>query len=135
MGTAPLKRSCSSSDKVRHDCEDDLLHSMFQRIEESNHNACALLTEKGLNWDKMKVRLRDIKKSAVKPVTAPYNREHQEVLIRASTYGLRFLEETGGGALLLSHDDGFIAAYLHLCRQERERYTEREGCKEGCRGY
>ena len=114
------------SDKVRHDCEDDPLYIVFKRIEESIYNACALLTAKGLNGDKMKVRLRDTrKKSAAKPESAPYSREsQQEVLIKAtsSTHRLSFLE-IGGGTLC--HDDGFIAMHLHLCRLEREKMLER----------
>ena len=73
------------------------------------------MTAKGLNGEKMKVRLRDIKKGSVaKSVRAPYTRECQEVLIKASTHGLRFLE-TGGGTL--SHDHSFIAAHLHKKEQ------------------
>ena len=107
VGAAPLTRSCLSFDKVRHDCEDDPLNSVFKQIEESNHNACALLTARGLNGDKMKVRLRNIKKTEAKPVTVPYTKERQEALLKAKTHCLRFLE-TGGGTL--SSDDGFIAA-------------------------
>ena len=96
---------------------------MCKRTEESNHNVCTLLTAKGLNRDKMNVRLGDIKKSIAKPVTAPCNRERQEVLIKASTHRLRFLE-TGVGTLC--HDDGFIAAHLHICRLEREKMLKKK---------
>ena len=127
VGVAPLTRSCLSSDKVGHDCEDDPLNRVFKRIEESNHNACALLTAKGLNAEKMKVRLRDIKKSEAKPVTAPCTKAHQEVLLKARTHGLRFLE-TGGGTLC--HDDGLIAACLHLCRLKREKMLKEKATRK-----
>ena len=77
VGAAPLTRSCLSSDKARHDCEDDQLNSVLKQIEESNHNACALLVAKGLNGEKMKVILKDIKKSEAKPVTAPHTKAQQ----------------------------------------------------------
>ena len=47
VGAAPLTRKCLTSEKVRHDCEDDPLNCAFERIEVSNHNACTLLTAKG----------------------------------------------------------------------------------------
>ena len=119
VGAAPLRGNYLTSDKVRHNCEDDPLYSVFKQIEESNHNACTLLPAKGLNGEMMNFRLRDIKKgSEAKSVTAPYIRERQDVLIKTSTHRFRFLE-TGGGTL--SHDDGFIASDLQNCSQEREQ--------------
>ena len=55
-GSTSLTRSSLSSDKVRHDCKDDPLNSVFKRIEESNHNAYVPVDSKRfLNGEKMKV--------------------------------------------------------------------------------
>ena len=51
-----------------------------------------------------------------KPVTAPHTRERQDVLEKAFTHGLRFLE-TGGG--ILGCNDAFIAAHCHNQKIER----------------
>ena len=82
-----------------------------------NCNACDLLSAKGYNGRKMKVRLNIKKASSVaKPVTVPHTTEQQEVLEKAFTHSLRFLE-TGGG--ILGCDDAFIASHCHNCRIER----------------
>ena len=117
VGAAPLTRKCLSSDKVIQDRDDDPLSDVYKRIEEKNHNACDLLSAKGYNGMKMKVRLNMKKASSMaKPVTVPHTTEQQEVLEKAFTHSLRFLE-TGGG--ILGCDDAFIASHCHNCRIER----------------
>ena len=60
-------------------------------------------------------------------MTAPCTKAHQEVLLKARTHGLRFLE-TGGGTLC--HDDGFIAVCLHLCRLKREKMLKEKATRK-----
>ena len=101
VGAAPLTRKCLTSDKVIQNRDDDPLSEIYKRIEETNCNSCDLLSAKGYNRMKMKVRLNMKKASATaKPVT----------------HGLRFLE-TGGG--VLGCNDAFIAAHCHNRKIER----------------
>ena len=73
----------------------------------------------------MKVRLNMKKASMAKPVTVPHRREQKEVLEKASTHRLRFLE-TGGG--ILGCDDAFIASHCHNHRIERALKVKDKTC-------
>ena len=58
-----------TSDKVIQDCDGDPLSEIYKRIEETNHNACDLLTSRGFNGGNMKVRLNMKKAFMAKLVT------------------------------------------------------------------
>ena len=82
--------ACLKNNAVRQDCEGESKFEAHKAIEQANHLACNMLTQKGLNGKLMWVDLKKGKLKTGGVVTAPNTIERQMQLAQASTHGERF---------------------------------------------
>jgi len=107
VGAAPVTRRCLESDKVIHNTKGDPLRQLYENIEASNRLACDLLSSRGYNGNKLKVKL--MKAAIAPPVTAEHSKERLEEIMKAKSLGQAFV------ALGSSHhcsEDYFKAALV-----------------------
>jgi hypothetical protein len=112
-GYCPATRNALMSDRIRHevymndngvDEERDPLGVLYDELEKQNHDVVDALVSKGYTSaihlrrciDRISARQVEGRESVS---TEPHTREHQDLLMRASTAGQFFRATQGGGAL------------------------------------